>query len=72
MNNEAPHCQNSDSSSAARHALDILLHDIPEEQVRHCRLFLLEELERLYISARRMPPQWIRMIRAADDPRYLT
>lgn len=47
----------------ARRAMDILLYDLPPEQVDHARAFLIDEVERVYTSARHTPPQWLNVLR---------
>jgi hypothetical protein len=47
----------------ALRALDILLSDIPEEQVRNSRVILLGEVERVYTCAGHVPPQWVNVLR---------
>jgi hypothetical protein len=52
-----------------RRAFQILLYDLPGEQMEHGWLFLLGEVERLYRNAGQKPPQWLGMLRREpDDP----
>ena len=46
-------------------AIMVLLHGLPPEQHVHAVKFLLEDLERLYQSARCRPPGWINLLRAS-------
>jgi hypothetical protein len=51
------------AGTSQRWALDVLLCDLPKEQVRSARVFLLGEVERLYISAGHQPPPWVNILR---------
>jgi hypothetical protein len=52
-----------EDTESCRDAIYVLLHAIPEEQREHAFLFCLDELERLYRSAGRIPPPWINRLR---------
>ena len=47
-------------------ALRTLLHAMPHEQQVHGALFLLQELERLYVAGGLAPPAWIGALRTLD------
>jgi hypothetical protein len=55
--------QTEPDAATARAALLILFRGVPAEQQRHMVVFLLGELERLYMAARRTPPAWLGPLR---------
>lgn len=55
--------ENPEPLDLYRAAIKVLLDDLPEEQWDHATTFLLDDLERLYISAVRWVPPWINLLR---------
>lgn len=52
-----------------RLAILTLLHALPKAQRRNAFRFCLDDLERLYRSARCAPPPWINILRASEQLR---